>query len=100
MINKIYAIVKKFFQNGFDLESMQQERNPQDRIRKKLHRQTEQHLLKNVECAKNYEDTKFSILTTARSQFQLRVLDAAHIKIRQPSLCKQKAFVISVQLFK
>ena len=28
-----------------------------------------QHLLKNRECAKNYEEIKFSILTMARSQF-------------------------------
>ena len=49
-----------------------------------------QHLLKYIECAKNYEDTKFLILTTARSQFQLRLLEATYIKIRQPSLCEQK----------
>ena len=35
-----------------------------------------QHLLKNRKCAKNYEDIKFSILTFAHSQFQLRLLKA------------------------
>ena len=35
-----------------------------------------QHLLKNRKCAKNYKDTKFSILTFAHSQFQLRLLEA------------------------
>ena len=53
-----------------------------------------QHLLKNIECAKNYEDTKFSILTTARSQFQLRLLKATRIKIRQPSSVQTKRVCI------
>ena len=59
-----------------------------------------QHLLKNIECAKNYEDTKYSILTTARLPFQLEILEATYVKSRQLSLFKQKNFVFSLQLFK
>ena len=59
-----------------------------------------QHLLKNRECAKNCEDTKFSIPTIACSQLQLRLLEATYIKIREASLCKPKEFAFSRQLFK
>ena len=48
---------------------------------------------------KNYEDTKFLILRIARLQFQMQLLGAKYVKIRQPSLCKQKKFVFSLQLF-
>ena len=59
-----------------------------------------QHPLKKRKCTRNYEDTKFSILAIALSQFQLRLLEATYIKIRQPFKCKQKEFVFSQQLFK
>ena len=80
------------FQNGSNLELMQQEHNPQVQIRTQLHSDSAigEHLLKNRECAKNYENTKFSILTISCSQFQLQLLEAMYKKIKQPFLCKQK----------
>ena len=57
---------------------MQQENNSQNRTRTQPDCDSGigQHLLKNRKSAKNYEDTKFSILTIARSQFQLRLWEA------------------------
>ena len=38
-----------------------------------------QHLLKSNQCARNYSDSQFKILTTARSQFHLSLLEALYI---------------------
>ena len=93
------------FQNGSDLKLMQQEHNSQDRIKTQLQSQVAIPELDSIcwkirEDAKNYENFKFSILTIAGSQFQLRLLEVTYLKIRQPSLRKQKEFVFSLQLFK
>ena len=57
-----------------------------------------QHLLENEECAKHYNDAQFSYLATARSSFHLSVLEATYINSLQPSLCRQKEFVYSLQI--
>ena len=59
-----------------------------------------QHSLENDQCAANYNDDQFSILDTARSLFQLSLLEASYIKVRRPNLCKQKEFVYTLKLFK
>ena len=38
-----------------------------------------QHLLEYNQCARNYSDLRFKILTTARSQFHLSLLEAVCI---------------------
>jgi len=38
------------------------------------------HLLQNKQCANNYNDQQFSILTRARSAFHLSALEATYIK--------------------
>ena len=52
-----------------------------------------QHLLKNDQCAANYNEDQFSILDTARSRFRRTMLEASYIRVRRPNLCKQKEFV-------
>ena len=52
----------------------------------------EQHLIANSECAKNYDDSRFSILAFARNFSQLKFLEAIFITSRKPMLCKQKRF--------
>ena len=59
-----------------------------------------QHLIENDQCAANYNDDQFSILDTAHSPFHLSVLEASHIKVLRPNLCKQKEFVFTLKLFK
>ena len=49
-----------------------------------------QHLLENEQCALNYDNKRVSILVTARSSFQLNLLEAAYIKTQRPMLCRQK----------
>ena len=59
-----------------------------------------QHILKNDQCAANYNDDQFCILDTARSLFRLSLLEASYIKVRRPNLCEQKEFVHTLKLFK
>ena len=56
------------------------------------------HLLSSVDCGNSYEDC-FRILSRARSAFHLKVLEAVFIKLRDPSLCRQREFVFALQLF-
>ena len=63
----------------------------------------EQHLLDNEQCAANYNDKYFIILAVACNSFDLCLLKATfiiRIKTRQPVLCKQKEFVLTLKLFK
>ena len=56
-----------------------------------------QHLLGNDQCAANCNEDQFSILNTAQSSFQLTLLEASNIRIRQPNLCQQKGlFTLSI----
>ena len=38
------------------------------------------HLLNNSDCAKNYRDRNFSIISKARSEYHLNVLESFFIK--------------------
>ena len=59
-----------------------------------------QHLLESSSCACNYSDSWFEILTTARSQFYLSLLEAIYIlQKKKKDLCRQKQFVVTLQLF-
>ena len=58
-----------------------------------------EHLLNNLECAKNYNDNKFSIVCKGRNMYHLSVLESLFIKTNKPSLCKQK-LVYNSNLFK
>ena len=59
-----------------------------------------QHLLESNQCACNYSDSQFKILTTARSQFHLSLLEAVYISRKKTDLCRQKQFVFTLQLFR
>ena len=59
-----------------------------------------QHLLEFNQCAQNYSDSQFEILTTARSQFQLNLLKAVYVSWKKTNLCRQKQFVFTLQLFR
>ena len=54
-----------------------------------------QHLLKNEQCAFNYDNKQFSVLATACSSFHLNLLKAVYIKTQRTMLCIQKEFVYS-----
>ena len=58
-----------------------------------------EHLLNNLECAKNYNDNMFSIVCKGRNMYHLSVLESIFIKTSKPSLCKQK-FVYNSNLLK
>ena len=49
-----------------------------------------QHLLESNQCARNYSDSQFKILTTARSQFHLSLLEAVYIS-RKKQICAGKS---------
>ena len=59
-----------------------------------------QHLLESNQCARNHSDSQFKILTTARSQFHLSLLEAVYISRKKTDLCRQKQFVFTLQLFR
>ena len=59
-----------------------------------------QHLLESNQCARNYSDSRFKILTTARSQFYLSLLEAVYTSWKKSDLCEQKQFVFTLQLFR
>ena len=59
-----------------------------------------QHLLESSQCARNYTDSQFKILTTARSHFHLSLLEAVYVSRKTPDLCRQKQFVFTLQLFR
>ena len=59
-----------------------------------------QHLLDNVDCAQNYNDSTFSIIHHASSSYQLKILEAIAISIRKPSLCSQRDFNYTLELIR
>ena len=59
-----------------------------------------QHLLESNQCTRNYSDSQFKILTTARSQFHLSLLEAVYISRKKTDLCRLKQFVFTLQLFR
>ena len=58
-----------------------------------------EHLLNNSECANNYSDSNFSIISKARGEYLLNVLKCLFIKTHKPNLCKQQ-FVYKSILYK
>ena len=58
-----------------------------------------EHLAKNKECLANYNDDRFSILTTGRNEYHLSVLESTYIMSYEPALCKQKKFGYKLGLF-
>ena len=56
-----------------------------------------QHLLQSNQCAHHYSDSHFKILTTARSQFHLNLLEAVYISRKKTDLCRQKQFIFTLQ---
>ena len=48
------------------------------------------HLLSNPVCRESYDDSWFSVVRSASSFRQFKVLEAVYIRIRDPNLCKQK----------
>ena len=56
------------------------------------------HLLKHPTCALHYNDDQFSILSKARSEFHLAVLESIYITSSKPVLCRQKEFVYRLKL--
>ena len=59
-----------------------------------------QHLLESNQCARYYSDLQFKILTTARSQFHLSLLEEVYISRKKTGLCMQKQFVFPLQQFR
>ena len=57
------------------------------------------HLRLSEDCRKHYSDDKFQILTFGRNEFHQSVLEALHIKEKNPNLCVQKKSVYSTLLF-
>ena len=55
------------------------------------------HLL-NQKCASHYNDNQFFILSKARSDFYLSVLESIFITLCKPKLCKQKEIVNKYKL--
>ena len=50
-----------------------------------------QHLLESNQCARNYSDSQFKILTTARSQFHLSLLEVVYISRQKNRFVQAKA---------
>ena len=59
-----------------------------------------QHLLESNQCARNYSDSRFKILTTVCFQFHLSLLESVYILRKKTDLCKHKQFVFTLQLFR
>ena len=47
-----------------------------------------QHLLESYQCARNYSDSRFKVLTTACSQFHLSLLESVYISRKKLVLCR------------
>ena len=48
-----------------------------------------EHLLTINSCRTSYEDACFSVLHRDRDKFHLKFLEAIHISMNRPSLCRQ-----------
>lgn len=57
-----------------------------------------QHLLCNKDCAANYNDSRFSVLSRGRTHFHLSTLEAIFIKTKDPNLCRQKEFIYKLKI--
>ena len=60
-----------------------------------------QHLVENpIKCGRVFTKDQFSILSRARNEEHVKVLEAIYIMALQPVLCKQKNFLYTTRLFK
>ena len=50
------------------------------------------HLLKNPNCAENYLDSKFKIISRARNSYHFSLLKPLFIRTREPKIFKQRDF--------
>ena len=57
------------------------------------------HLLQNKACRQRYSDDCFKVISMARNDYHLKVLEAVYIHQQRPPLCKQKRFVTDLKLF-
>ena len=57
------------------------------------------HLAEDSRCREQYSDSDFTILARARSRHHLNVLETVFIHVLEPVLCRQKNFVMGLQLF-
>ena len=57
------------------------------------------HLAGDVDCRSSYSSDQFSILSRARSTLHLNALEVVYIGKLQPSLCRQKSLVSTLDLF-
>ena len=57
------------------------------------------HLAGNVDCARQYDDASFTVLTTGHSTYHLDVLKAAFLFTHKPNLCIQKNSLTTLKLF-
>ena len=56
----------------------------------------ENHLLHKQKCASHYKDNRFLILSKARSDFHLSVLESIFITLRKPNLYRQKELFANI----
>ena len=57
------------------------------------------HLIENPDCATKFTLNDFTILSRARTNFHLNVLEAILINKSKPLLCRQKQYVYNTKLF-
>ena len=86
--------------NGFRIEERKQPERPGKLANSIPHCDSAigNHLLHNQKCASHYKDNQFFILSKARSDFHLSVLESISITLRKPNLCIQKEFVYKHKL--
>ena len=57
-----------------------------------------EHLINNRECASTYSADLFTILSRYHSDFHLKVLETIYILIHKPSLCKQREYLLGLDI--
>ena len=57
-----------------------------------------ENLINNRDCASSQSADLFTILSRSHSDFNLKVLETIHILTHKPSLCKQRACLLGLNL--
>ena len=57
-----------------------------------------EHLINNCDCGKTFHVDLFSILRKSHSSFHLKVLETVHILSGRPSLCKQREYLLGLNI--
>lgn len=57
-----------------------------------------EHLLNNHQCPMSYYESVFSVLSQLHSDFHLNHSETIFINSRQPSLCKQKGWLLGLNI--